>query len=622
MRVPIARLLALVDGDLPRAELLVAAAYARAHDLPALPSLGSVREAERAEPSTVDRILVLLDGFLDDLHQLVTVYELLIPDRDRTLNGAFFTPEPIADFIAGRALPDEPGPWVDPACGCGAILIATSRAAARAWGWPLHRVVYETLHGVDLEEYNIRRARLLLSLLLAHDGHDLDVERLRLTAANSLGADWSTLLPTPAGGFSAVVGNPPYVRFQHLTEEVRGDLRAWETIGQGNYNLYYAFFELGHELLGADGRMAYIVPNGFFGVAAAAPLRRWLSETRTLVEIVDFGHERVFEASVYTCITTLAKRPGDALVYHRAADAGSLGRITDPREGGADGTRGSTGTRIPHDDLDERPWNLYDPRAAQAVAVATADHLLPLSAIVDVRGGVATLRDRLYLVDEADDLVKRWEGREYPIERGITRPLLRVSDVASSAMLPERLRRIVYPYALDGGGRPIALDEERLMDDYPGAYAYLLAIADELARRDHGTKEYERWFAYGRSQGLLPMPPALYCPVYAKTPRFVHDPHGGLLFVNGLGVTLRDDAPEGLTLTLLEALLHGSPVLAAYMAARANHIAGGYAHYKRALLLDFRVPNLSDDEAATILAASGAERSRLVERSYGRSFER
>ncbi|MEK0337585.1 MAG: N-6 DNA methylase, partial [Nitrosopumilus sp.] len=58
-----------------------------------------------------------------DLKELENYLELLIPKDDRKVNGAFFTPTYIVDFIIKNVKPDKYSKCLDPSCGCGAFLL-------------------------------------------------------------------------------------------------------------------------------------------------------------------------------------------------------------------------------------------------------------------------------------------------------------------------------------------------------------------------------------------------------------------------------------------------------------------------------------------------------------------
>jgi len=71
-----------------------------------------------------------------------------------------------------------------------------------------------------------------------------------------------------------VVGNPPYVKFQDLTDVNRIYLQKhWTTVEGGTFNLYFAFFELGYKLLKVNGKLGYITPNNYFTSLSGEALR-------------------------------------------------------------------------------------------------------------------------------------------------------------------------------------------------------------------------------------------------------------------------------------------------------------------------------------------------------------
>jgi hypothetical protein len=111
-----------------------------------------------------------------------------------------------------------------------------------------------------------------------------------------------------AGGFDAVIGNPPYVRAESL-----GDAKSYL---QGRYKAYdsgadlYAFFmEKGVTLLREDGRFGIIVSSSFLRTRYGAPLRSWLMRNASVERIVDFGGLPVFANAkdTYVCIPLLRK---------------------------------------------------------------------------------------------------------------------------------------------------------------------------------------------------------------------------------------------------------------------------------------------------------------------------
>ena len=113
----------------------------------------------------------------------------------------------------------------------------------------------------------------------------------------------------PQGGFDAVIGNPPYVRQEHigaLKPALRKAYRAYD----GMADLYVYFYELGLRLLRPGGRLSYVVTNKWLRAGYAEELRGFLSSKGWLEAVADFGHAKKFfpAADVFPCVI-VARRP-------------------------------------------------------------------------------------------------------------------------------------------------------------------------------------------------------------------------------------------------------------------------------------------------------------------------
>ena len=110
-----------------------------------------------------------------------------------------------------------------------------------------------------------------------------------------------------AGGFDAVIGNPPYVRQETLGREFKAYAKGKFETYAGTADLYTYFIERGVKLLNEGGLFGIIVANKWMRARYGKPLRQWL-KGQAIREIVDFGDLPVFEqATTYPCILTIAK---------------------------------------------------------------------------------------------------------------------------------------------------------------------------------------------------------------------------------------------------------------------------------------------------------------------------
>lgn len=103
-----------------------------------------------------------------------------------------------------------------------------------------------------------------------------------------------------AGGFHAVLGNPPYVSAWEMTdvdEDMRAGLAAlprWSGVAKRHWDLFVLFVALGQQLLVDNGLFGIIVANPIMRERYAEALRKDLLGGRFL-KIVDFGETNVFE---------------------------------------------------------------------------------------------------------------------------------------------------------------------------------------------------------------------------------------------------------------------------------------------------------------------------------------
>jgi adenine-specific DNA-methyltransferase len=110
-------------------------------------------------------------------------------------------------------------------------------------------------------------------------------------------------------GFTAIVGNPPYVK-EYTIKEIFDSVRLGklEKYYQGKMDLWYFFTCYGLDLLMPKGLLGFIIPNNWVSNAGASIMRNKVIEDSKIVELIDFGSYMVFsEASIQTMIMILQK---------------------------------------------------------------------------------------------------------------------------------------------------------------------------------------------------------------------------------------------------------------------------------------------------------------------------
>lgn len=243
----------------------------------------------------------------DALHQLTSLYTVLLDPRRRGELGAFHTPPALSRRLLDMA--EEAGlDWgtarvLDPASGGGAFLIeaATRMRAHLQPCKPAFALaqIEARLCGLEIDHHAAALSQVALEILLS----DLTGAAGRPLRPLVKVGDALDEPPTPS--FDLVVGNPPYGRVTLSAEQRQRFARSL----YGHANLYGVFTDLALRWTRPGGLVAYLTPTSVLGGQYYAALRRLLA-TEAPPSAIDFVHARrgVFEDALQE--TMLA-------VYHR-----------------------------------------------------------------------------------------------------------------------------------------------------------------------------------------------------------------------------------------------------------------------------------------------------------------
>lgn len=534
-----------------------------------------------------------LEKEIDDFHlrHFVNIFELLIPSNDKKLNGAFFTPKHITHFMSTAAAIRADSTYLDPSCGCGAFLLDIAEKIHTTTNAPFKTIFERQLFGIDIAAYSTHRAKILLSLLALTYGEDASFV-FHIETGDTLATNALSLFSQP-DGFDVIIGNPPYVKYQDLSDEQRLSMKQdWRTVKNGNYNLYFPFFEIGSSWLAPNGTLIFITPNNYFTSLAGERLRTFLTEEHLLDTIIDFSHLKVFKVSTYTAITVVTKQQKTSLRYGRIDSVEGLQKLPEQSiETVAEST-------IDYASLKHDKWRLLRNKD-QANIHAIESQGTPLGQLFDIKVGIATLADKYYFV--GPDLTKTHDAHQYDIEEGITLPIRKISELNKTLKPQAWERRIIFPYQRSGDGVS-SMTPEYIHAHFPNAFAYLTAITPELAKRNKGGLTLTYWYEYGRSQALNVSGKRLYTPTFSKQPNFILDESESALFCNGYAL-FEKTGQSTHSLALIQKILNSS-VMDYYATLTSYSIDGGYACYQKNYIERFGVPELSPEESDFVLQAS------------------
>ena len=377
-------------------------------------------------------------------------------------NEQVFTPEHVVDTMfeeleyKGNNIRKKH--IIDNSCGNGAILKKVVRTYINVCimcGLPKEETIKELetyIHGIEIDAKLVRETINNLN---------------KIAEEYSLGSvDWDIICDDAMfvsyfdNKMDYVIGNPPYCNIHDIPKVKRDIVKKYKFANGGMTDMYLVFFEIGINMLNENGKLAYITPNSWLTSTAGTNFRNYLKDSKTLLEIYQYGHYKVFDGiNTYTCITMLCKTPktNNMFVCYRNTSDSDLKLIQ---------------TMV---NLDECMIN--------GKIYLTDRNTLKILSDVDkvdkndkdrirVKNGFATLNDKFFIIDDYDNKEDK--------------NVLCVCKASNCEM-----HYFFYPY--DENGKPMSLLER---DNKLVEFMRNRAIEMDV------DTENPAWYLYGRTQAL------------------------------------------------------------------------------------------------------------------------
>ncbi|MBW2737946.1 MAG: Eco57I restriction-modification methylase domain-containing protein [Deltaproteobacteria bacterium] len=359
--------------------------------------------------------------------------------------------------------------------------------------------------------------------------------------------DWEAEFPKimQAGGFDAVIGNPPYIRIQAMKIwapiEVEFYKKYYEAASKGNYDIYVVFVEKALQLLNRkNGIIGYILPHKFFEAKYGIPLRKLISDGRFLSEVVHFGDQQVFAgATTYTCLLFLNKKDNKRFHFVKAhdLDAWTTNAKADECE-------------ICNEKVTGSEWN-FSIGPNSALFEKLSEMPIKLGDVAHIFVGLQTDADGIYIVEEVKRVGSsvfcrsKETGQVHEFENNHLKRFAKGSLNIRRYHLSGLTKRLIFPYEMRNK-KSVLLSAKDYQERYPLTWAYLEANKSRLSLRGKGRLGNVDWFGYvyKKNHTRFNMP-KLLVPSIAKGSCFAADIEGKFYFVGsggggggGCGITL------------------------------------------------------------------------------------
>lgn len=214
-------------------------------------------------------------------------------ETEQKLRGGYYTPPDLALFMAQWIKELNPTSVLEPSCGDGVFFSALSKVK----GLQKTSVV-----GFELDAVEAEKAR--------ESARDAGLVKAKIHTVDFL--QWSLdALKDGSKKFDAVVGNPPFIRYQYLpapfqttAEAIFKELKLPFT---KHTNAWVSFILTSMALLRPGGRLAMVVPSEIIHVTHAQSLRTYLGSTCRRLVIID-PEELWFSDTLQGAVILLAEK--------------------------------------------------------------------------------------------------------------------------------------------------------------------------------------------------------------------------------------------------------------------------------------------------------------------------
>lgn len=401
-------------------------------------------------------------------------------------------------------------------------------------------------------------------------------------------------------GFDIVIGNPPYVRQEKITDQkpalqahYGGKDKNGLSLGSyaGTADLFVYFIERGVKLLRPGGAFAYITSNKWYRAKYGENLRHWFNVNARIEALIDFGDADVFDAIAYPTILIAerrdpARRGPISSERFRALNWQDLGEKAEIEA--FPELLQSAGFDMPQTALNKDGWQI-EPTVKRDLLARIRAAGVPLSDYVEGRlyRGILTGFNDAFVIDGATRaaLIKA-----DPKSEEIIKPFLRGRDVKRWRVQPQDLWLIFTRRGVD-------------IDRYPAVKRHLEGYREALEPKP---RDWDRPNWPGRKGGSYKwfeiqdnvayweefLRPKLVIPAIEKTVAYAPETSG--FFSNDKTCIVVSDDWRYLAACL------NSPV--SWWVAQTTYAGrqGGFFEFKPMYVGQFPIPNAGTDAKAMI----------------------
>lgn len=521
--------------------------------------------------------------------------------------GATFTPKKLANYLSNKLLFHNHKQQIrvlDPACGEGELLISIGNKLADLG-------LQFTLTGYDANSQYLSLADdrmlkfekgivelvngdFLKAIDITENQTSLDLFSLQKSAVNN--------------SFDIVIANPPYVRTQILGSEQAQELAKKFNL-KGRVDLYYPFLMAMTESLKDGGILGVITSNRYLSTKSGDSIRKYLSENYEILELIDLGDTKLFDAAVLPAIfigrkckvkkASTAKfikvyeelngYDGDLIEVDNLFDV-----LTDDKAGyflaGSKRYKKSQGI-LKYAISSGDTWEMLSGNESSWVSKIDNTTKYRVGDFFKVRVGIKTTADKVFISDKWDTLADQKPEEE------LLKDLISQENIEAWGATENTNLKILYPhYSKDGSKFTIDIEK------FPNAKNYFLNHEEQLKSRKYvieaGRQWFEIWVPHRPEFWSLPK---LVFPDISLTPRFYFDKGGKLVNGNCYWIVAQGDE-EVEKLLLIQGICNSKLMTKYHDLVFNNKLYSGRRRYFTQYVERYPIPDFNSTIAKDIIA--------------------
>lgn len=524
-------------------------------------------------------------------------------------SGSTFTPTKLADFLADKIF-DELNDTLkssytilDPACGEGELLTSIAKKF-QLQGTPVN---------IDIKGFdtNIDYIVSAKSNLNGFNNYSVDIQNqdfLETTGACEEPVDlFSPKIESEYADI--VIANPPYVRTQILGSEKAQQIAKRFNL-KGRVDLYYPFLIAMTNVLKKGGILGVITSNRYLFTKSGETIRKFLLENYELLEVIDLGDTKIFDAAVLPAIFIGRKKANKkqlsepcrfAKIYEELNGLGkqtiqsdSLFDVLNSKQSGTYLVKEKKYNLniglLKHTTNKADIWQMTNRNENDWIKKIKSYTSFVIGDRFNVRIGVKSCADKVFIKES-------WENESIKPEDVLFKKLISQENIQRWCFSSVNDLKILYPHYSENGKRLVIN-----LEDYPNAKAYFENHKEQLSGRkylmDAGRNWFEMWVPQNPAFWVLPK---LVFPDISIDARFYYDENGSVVNGNCYWIVAQNEEEKEL-LFLIQGIANSDLMSRYHDLCFNNKLYSGRRRYFSQYIEKYPIPNPKAQSSKQIIA--------------------